>query len=276
MDQDFDTRVAHGEFGAFEGAVADRVVLPKYEAQRIWAAELLSVLQRTLAGGGTLLDVGGHVGLVSIPVALSTPAQCVAFEPAPINAACFRRNVARHGVAGRVELHEVALGRERGEIAFALSPDNGGDHHVLANGALPPEGFQQTRVRCERLDDLIDASALAKPIALKLDVQGAEAKVLAGATRTLEHVSTVVLEYWPRGLLRAGDHAEQLEALLQNFSHGAVLKQGGGSIGANTLEIKTRAELFHALSHFMAHDGSDDGFFDLLLTSGRDLTDAGS
>ena len=265
MEQDGDTRVGNGEYGAFEGAAADHVVLPRYEADRVWSPELLGLLQRLLADGGTLLDVGGHIGLISIPVALCTPARCNAFEPAPTNAACFRRNATRHSVDQRVTLHEVALGGERGEVAFALSGDNGGDHHVLADGTQPASGFRAIHVPCERLDDLIDASTLAKPIVLKLDVQGSEAKVLAGATRVLPHVAAVVLEYWPAGLLRAGDHAEQLEALLQDFDWGAVLKQG-----SDTFELKTRAELFHALSHFMALDGSDDGFFDLLLISGRD------
>lgn len=264
MNDPLDTRIVNGQFGPFEGPAADRVVLPRYEAERAYSPELLSQLERLLRGGGTLLDVGGHVGLISIPVALHTPARCIAFEPAPLNAACFRRNARRHGVDGRVTLHELALGSERGPIAFGLSPDNGGDHHVLA-GKLPRgSGVREIEVRGERLDDVVDARALARPIVLKLDVQGAEARVLAGARRTLEHVDAVLLEYWPAGLVRSGDRADQLEALLETFSHGAVLKQG-----SDALEWKTRSALFHALAHFMAHDGSDDGFFDLLLIAGR-------
>lgn len=261
------TRIAHGEYGPFEGPANDRVLLPEYGSQSTFWRGLLGVLGRLLEQGGTLLDVGANVGLVSVPVSLRTPARCIAFEPAPLNAACLRRNAARHGVTERVAVHELALSERAGNIAFALSPDNGGDHHVLAPGALrDAETERVIEVACARLDDVIDASALPKPIVLKLDVQGAEAKVLRGAQRTLRYADAAVLEYWPRGLLRAGDHAEQLEGLLEVFPWAALLTQNG-----EPLKWKTRAELFHALAHFMAHDGSDDGFFDVLLTSRRGL-----
>jgi len=116
---------------------------------------------------------------------------------------------------------------------------------------------------------MVDADALAQPLVLKLDVQGCEAKVLAGALRTLRHSAAVVLEYWPRGLLRAGDSAAQLDSLLQMFPYAALLQQAGRA----SIELRQRAELLGALSHFMAHDGSDEGFFDVLLTSGRGFVD---
>jgi len=268
-----ETRIADGRFGPFEGPATDRVVLPLYASQSTFSGGVLELLGGLLAGGGTLVDVGAHVGLISIPVARRTGARCVAFEPAPLNAACLRRNVERHGVGQQVAVHELALSERAGRIAFALCADNSGDNHVLAEGAAPGAARGTVlEVESARLDDVIDASALAKPIVLKLDVQGAEVKVLTGARNTLQHVSAVVLEYWPSGLLRAGDHAAQLESLLEVFPWGAVLKQDGSK-----LEPKPRAELFHALTHFMAHDGSDEGFFDLLLTSGRDLIErAGS
>jgi FkbM family methyltransferase len=268
-----DTRIADGAFGPFEGPATDLVVLPRYASQNAFSDRLVALLGGFLDGGGTLIDVGAHVGLISIPVARRANVRCIAFEPAPLNAACLRRNVERHGVAQQVAVHELALGECAGRIAFALCAENSGDNYVLAEDAGSDSASSAVvEVESARLDDVIDAATLAKPIVLKLDVQGAEVKVLTGARNTLQHVSAVVLEYWPRGLLRAGDHAAQLESLLDAFPWGAVLKQDGGK-----LEPKTRAELFHALAHFMAHDGSDDGFFDLLLTSGRDLIDgAGS
>jgi len=268
-----ETRIADGPFGPFEGPASDRIVLPRYASQTAFSDRLVELLGGLLDGGGTLIDVGAHVGLISIPVARRTGVRCVAFEPAPLNAACLRRNVERHGVGQQVAVHELALGERAGRIAFALCSENSGDNHVLAEGAASDSATSAVvDVESARLDDVIDAAALPKPIVLKLDVQGAEVKVLTGARNTLQHVSAVVLEYWPRGLLRAGDHAAQLESLLAALPWGAVLKQDG-----TKLEPKTRTELFHALAHFMAHDGSDDGFFDLLLTSGRGLIEgAGS
>lgn len=272
MTQRPDTRVADGEYGPFEGPADDRVVLAEYASRSTFASGVVRRLGRLLGAGGTLIDVGANVGLVSVPVAMRTAARCIAFEPAPRNAACLRRNVERHGVGARVTVHELALSDRAGHIAFGLSPDNGGDHHVLGpGGARDADSATVIEVEAACLDDVIDASALPGPIVLKLDVQGAEAKVLRGAQRTLPSVAALVLEYWPRGLLRAGDHAAQLEGLLESFPWAALLKKDG-----SVIEWKTRAELFHALAHFMALDGSDDGFFDMLLTSSRGFGDGAS
>jgi hypothetical protein len=55
---------------------------------------------------------------------------------------------------------------------------------------------------------------------IKMDIQGAELSALRGAERVLTENRNVrmVLEYWPYGLARAGDSAEELLRFLA--SHG--------------------------------------------------------
>src|SRR5436305_7802446 len=58
---------------------------------REYEPPLLRFIESRLAAGGTFLDVGAHVGLVSIPVAAAARrAEVHAFEPDPSNAAFFR------------------------------------------------------------------------------------------------------------------------------------------------------------------------------------------
>jgi len=74
-------RLVYGELGPFEGAASDRVVLGSYERTGTWAPQLLTLLcEHLLPTGGTLLDGGAHIGLVSIPVARRTGAHALAFE----------------------------------------------------------------------------------------------------------------------------------------------------------------------------------------------------
>jgi hypothetical protein len=56
-----------------------------------------------------------------------------------------------------------------------------------------------------------------------------------------------------------GDSAAALRALLGQFSRGALLDQQ-----RSAPRLGATAELLHALSH-IPDDGSDEGFFDLLL-----------
>jgi len=53
---------------------------------------------------------------------------------------------------------------------------------------------EEIGVRTERLDVLLDDELLARPVLLKVDVQGAELEVLRGATGILDRVDGILLE----------------------------------------------------------------------------------
>ena len=255
----FDTCVAEGEYGPIEGARGDQVVFGRYQIERTWSPEVVAWLTARLAGGGTLLDVGAHLGLVAIGVARACPAHCIAFEPAPDNYRLLCRNVARQQLERRIETLPFALDAESGRAELALSRDNSGDHRLLRHPRAQTE--HSVAVECARLDDVLAQRTLAGPIALKLDTQGAEARVLAGAHASLPRVDHLVLEYWPAGLHRMGERAQTLAATLcEHFASAALLLHGKPSHAGPT------GELLSSLARFVPDDGRDEGFFDLLLS----------
>jgi FkbM family methyltransferase len=253
--------LASGEYGEFEGSPADHVVFGTYRRTGTWSPELVAFLAGRLlrpGGGGTLLDVGANIGLISIAVAQRTRAHCLAFEPAPDNVRLLERNVQRHGLAQRIELHPVALDARPGEVALGLSDDNSGDHRLLGP-VPPPPSVRRVQVRAERLDDLLAGRTLQRPCVMKLDTQGAEARVLRGAARTVAELDALVVEYWPAGLLRAGDSAGALHALLAQFPYAALLTSAASGPPQPTQALLDRLA-------FIPKDGSDEGFFDIALT----------
>lgn len=250
--------IADGEYGVFEGAADDEVVFGCYRREGRWSAQIVALLSALLRNGGTLLDVGAHVGLVAIPVLDRAPARCLAFEPEPRNVAFLRRNIERHGLDARMEALPFALYSEPGQVRLALSADNAGDHRVLAPDA-PADERSTVAIEAHTLDAWLDGRALDAPVAMKLDTQGCEARVLRGAVRTLASVDHIVTEFWPAGLARAGDSVEGLRAALAGFAFGCVL--GGG----RSRELVPIADLFASLAWIPA-DGSDEGFFDLFLS----------
>lgn len=299
-----------GDHGEFEGADGDEVVLGRYRRDGRWSPSLVDLLAGLLRGGGTLIDVGAHVGLVAIPVVARTPAVALAFEPEPGNAAYLRRNVGRHGLAGRVSVMPFALDERDGRARLALSSENSGDHRLLAPGAgtgsdaggdtgacdgdattarsdvhsgglVDPAragctaagvgayagtgaaGRVVVEVETHALDTWLAAreqgGVLARPVVMKLDTQGTEARILRGAARTLAEVDYLVTEFWPAGLVRAGDGVEALRAALGDFAWGCVLGEG------RSLALVPLGEVFRSLAWIPA-DGSDEGFFDLLAS----------
>ena len=253
---------ADGEYGPFHGALQDQVVFGTYRREGRWSDELLRLVTGLLREGGTLIDGGANIGLLSIPVATRTGAQCIAVEPEPLNFELLVRNVEAHDLQQRVTCLQVALYSHAGRFAMQRSGDNYGDHRVLPEA---PQSGGEPWVRAERLDRLLEGKQLDHPLVLKLDTQGCEARALLGAGELLERVDYAICEYWPAGLLRQGDRVEQLESLLHSFPYARVL-----SAGTDDSPLQSVERALQDLS-WIPRDGSDEGFFDLLLARRPEL-----
>ena len=251
--------MASGEYGEFEGAVSDQVVFGTYLATGTWSPALVTLLAQRLlhSAAGTLIDVGANIGLVAIAVAERSRAHCIAIEPEPHNARVLARNVARHGLTRRIELHELALDAQAGHVTLALGDHNSGDNRVVPGPGAA--NAPRVTVPAARLDDVLAGRTLQRPCVMKIDTQGAEARVLRGAEHVLAQVDALVVEYWPAGLLRAGDSAQALFALLVQFPYAGLL-DARGSLD----RLEPTAAFLHRLA-WIPQDGSDEGFFDLVL-----------
>lgn len=255
------SELASGAYGEFEGSAADRVVFGTYRDSGTWAPLLVSLIaERLLRGGaGTLLDVGAHIGLLTIPVVERSAAEALAFEPAPHSHALLRRNVLRHALGDRVRSYPLALAAQPGSAPFSLNEDNSGDCRLVLDSTAC-DSPERICVEVATLDQIVGDRALISPIVLKIDTQGAEVRVLRGAARTLPQIDYLVVEYWPAGLLRMGNRAEELHALLAQFPYGAFLNQA-----QRPDRLVPSGALLSALS-WIATDGSDEGFVDLLFS----------
>jgi FkbM family methyltransferase len=134
-------------------------------------------LRENVREGDVVYDVGAHVGFFSV-CAASLGARVVAVEPDAENAARLRANAELNGLP--VAVVEAAAWDETGTVDLVA----GGSAKEFV--AVPGEG-----VASVSLDDL--AGLHGSPTLVKLDVEGAESRVLAGARRVLAEASPVVL-----------------------------------------------------------------------------------
>jgi FkbM family methyltransferase len=222
----------HGAQGVYEGSIFDENVHSRYVLDKQWAPELQRLLLNAIFtfSEGTYVDVGANIGLTSIPIALASKVQCIAFEPEPNNFGFLRRNVLANNVEGRIALHNCALFSEEADLDFELSTWNLGDHRIRKGDAALQRGNefgenkrQTIRVKAFKLDDVLDGAELRKPIACKIDTQGAEVQVLKGARNFIRMADFLILEYWPYGLARLGDSVESFLEEISCFSYGAVI-----------------------------------------------------
>jgi hypothetical protein len=93
----------------------------------------------------------------------------------------------------------MALGATTGDVEINIAANSYSssilpmlDSHLAA---APNSAYlQKEKVPLRRLDDIVPATAPGRYIFLKLDVQGYESQVLAGATQLLNHTLAVQLE----------------------------------------------------------------------------------
>lgn len=158
---------------------------------------LLRVTRAHLAGGGqgaVLMDVGANIGLASIAMAQAAPGHAVllAVEPNAANAGHLRHNLAANGLPhARVE--EMALGARAGQAEFTADARNSATGHLVAReGAAPGAENTIVRVPVRRLDQLLADHGCERLDVLKVDVEGGEDEVLAGAGDLLMRYRTLV------------------------------------------------------------------------------------
>ncbi|HVE81882.1 MAG TPA: FkbM family methyltransferase [Myxococcales bacterium] len=144
---------------------------------------LQGAFARLLRPGMTVYDVGASVGFQAVLAArlVGREGRVVAFEPFPENAAWARHN-ARLNDFGHLEVLEVAVAAADGSARFQAGKD-------VNWGKLDSGGALEVKVRSL---DSVSAELGARPAAIKIDVEGAEASVLDGARGVLSSASPIL------------------------------------------------------------------------------------
>jgi len=169
------------------------------------------VLQQVAPRFHTFVDCGANIGAITVPVSRGFAGHAIAIEPVTSNFRLLAENLKLNALWDRVRAVQVALGSRAGSQAIYLSTSNSGDHRMAAPVG---EGRSREEVRVETLDAVVFGDAAAcPPFLVKIDVQGYECKLLAGAHGVLAEACCVVCEFWPTGLRAAGSDPEELEQL---------------------------------------------------------------
>lgn len=172
--------------------------------------------------GDVVADLGAHIGYFTLLLArrVGPEGHVYAFEPDPENFRLLRRNTRLNGYEN-VTCVNLAVGDRTGTTFPYRAPENLGDHRTYDPGEL---GRERIETGVTRLDDFFRERVSGLDL-VKLNVQGAEAPALEGMGDLLtgDRPPTIVLEFWPLGLRRAGAEPkavlERLDALGYTLHH---------------------------------------------------------
>lgn len=157
-----------------------------------------ALFRRLLQPGDTYIDVGAHVGFHALAAAqcVGPAGRVLAVEPQPYNCARLLINSQANDLENVVVLMSAA-GDHDGMIVLHDQKRNDKARLSVVEGAGISDVATRFEVPIQTIDSLRARHAPGPVRLLKIDVEGYEREVLAGAARTLPETQNLVFECLP-------------------------------------------------------------------------------
>lgn len=188
----------------------ERITLHSFKHKGYWyygkrrEAESMALFARLVSPQDTVIDVGGHIGYLSLYFAqlVGQRGQVIVFEPGPNNLPYTRANLR---AKPNVRLIETAVADFSGKVSFYIEDYTGQNNSLLSDYSRFDENLTNAGMRgqmtksivevgCTTLDEFCAKLTVPPPSFIKIDVEGAELTVLRGMQQTLraENVALMV------------------------------------------------------------------------------------
>lgn len=211
----------------------------------------VAMLEALVRPGDTVIDVGAHIGLISLPLArlVGPHGRLLSLEPNARSAECLRRMLICNGMEAHTQVMEVAASDEDALVNYYA-----GANSMLGSLMGDAEGREATPVQSARIDSLVPEDVRIDLI--KIDAEGFEPKVVAGLRRVVSenHEMFVIAECGPTHIERYGLNLQQwfdifADAGLNRF---VVIDEVSGR--CHRRDVAELADIYSSNLLFYAHD----------------------
>lgn len=170
------------------------------------------VIEKFVSPGDVVVDVGAHIGSTALVAALHAgrSGKVIAVEASPKFYEILINNIAcnQHTDLARLHTHQVALGDQANVIVHlneSVSDDT--TNRVASHGTAVT---QTTLDAITTNDPVIDF--------LKIDVEGYEPEVLAGARKTLVKTKVIYIEFYSANMRSQSTETDIIQTLEEHFN----------------------------------------------------------
>jgi FkbM family methyltransferase len=172
-----------------------------------------------------LYDIGANIGVYTLYAAVRRGLRVFSFEPSPFNFSTLSRNIVLNDLSENVSAFCVALSDKTVLDRLYLSSVETGAAHTGFKHAINEFGGQLKAVHAQAtlgftLDDFIAMFGAPVPNYIKIDVDGAESLVIAGAQETLKNqgLKSILIEL----PARVGDELPEVLSLITKHGFSIV------------------------------------------------------
>lgn len=141
-------------------------------------------LQKYASRGTTVIDVGANIGFFTLRFAdwVGPRGRVIALEPDDENFQWLGHRIGKRRDTKNIHLMQAAATSFDGTVRLTRNPAHPGDHRIGESGV---------EVQAVTIDSL--SGRFGSPSMIKIDVQGAEMQVLAGALATIRRARPALL-----------------------------------------------------------------------------------
>ncbi len=151
----------------------------------------IRLLERFLVDDSTVIDVGAHIGTVSIPLSYKAK-RVISFEPSQVSFGLLQKNIELNGIQN-IDARNKGLGSKPGHASLAPMPEGNAGGQTL-------DADEAGSIEVSTLDAEAESADL-----IKIDVEGMEMEVLKGATKLIERSEpSIFMEIFPQALRANG------------------------------------------------------------------------
>ncbi len=178
-------------------------------------------------GKDCVLDVGGHIGLIALPVAqvIKSGGTVVSFEPSTVNHGFLSYHKQVNNMDNLEIVRSLVGAKSADKVEFFEDTADSGMNSILH---LENKGNFERHERSQVTLDEFCVEKNYKPDVIKIDVEGAELFVLQGAQTILkEHKPLIFLSVHPRHLEKLGIQQSALLELAKDIGYKITDLDGG-------------------------------------------------
>ncbi|MFM9881768.1 MAG: FkbM family methyltransferase [Burkholderiales bacterium] len=182
----------------------------------------LTLMRDLLEPGMVVIDAGANEGLFTLVAAkkVGSEGHVYAFEPSPRERAILEANVALNQLTNTTVLPQ-ALAEMVGEATLTIAENEHAGQNTLGKFIYEVvKGVGSIQIFTQTIDNLVRTKGLDRVDFIKADIEGAEAKMLRGALRTLRvHRPMLLLEISDQSLRSQGSSEAALHELLRGNNY---------------------------------------------------------
>jgi FkbM family methyltransferase len=211
-----------------------------------------------LEEGDGFVDVGANIGTLALSGAkrVGQKGQVIAIEPQPRLAEALRLSVLRNGMS-QVDVIQAAAADEEGMEEFYLSDASSGVASFFRAHVSRVGTPRQYLVKVISLDSLIRTIKIETVRLIKIDVEGAELRVITGAQSFIQRFTPFICcEFNPMSLRAAGRHYFRLFDSLRALGYTKFYDAASLADGA-LIEVQKVDQLINVLA---VHQVSEPAF----------------